>query len=35
MGDPACYLDYCPECTTPVPVVDGACPDCGTDLDGE
>jgi len=34
MGDPACYLDYCPDCAAPVPVVEGECPDCGADLDG-
>jgi len=33
MGDPACYLEFCPECSTPVPVVDGECPDCGTAID--
>jgi predicted amidophosphoribosyltransferase len=33
MGDPVCYLEYCPGCSAPVPVVDGACPDCGAVLD--
>jgi predicted amidophosphoribosyltransferase len=33
MGDPACYLDYCPDCDAPVPVVEGTCPDCGADID--
>ena len=30
MGDPACYLRYCPSCEAPVPVVEAECPDCGT-----
>ena len=34
MGDPACYLEYCPECETPVPAVEGECPDCGAATDG-
>ena len=34
MGDPACYLTFCPGCSAPVPAVEGACPDCGTDPDG-
>jgi hypothetical protein len=35
MGDPACYLQYCPACSAPVPVVEGTCPDCGADPNGE
>jgi hypothetical protein len=32
MGDRTCYLDYCPDCAAPVPVVEGECPDCGAEL---
>ena len=35
MGDPACYLRYCPSCETPVPVVEDDCPDCGATVDEE
>jgi len=35
MGDPACYLTFCPDCAAPVPAVEGACPDCGAELDGD
>lgn len=33
MGDPACYLDFCPECDAQVTRVDDECPDCGAALD--
>ncbi|WP_438267066.1 zinc-ribbon domain-containing protein [Haladaptatus salinisoli] len=33
MGDPACYLDFCPECDAQVTTVDDECPDCGAALD--
>ncbi len=32
MGDPACYLDFCPDCDAPVTAMADECPDCGTDL---
>ncbi|WP_438267344.1 zinc-ribbon domain-containing protein [Haladaptatus halobius] len=33
MGDPACYLEFCPECDAQVTTVDDECPDCGAILD--
>ncbi|WP_303657514.1 zinc ribbon domain-containing protein [Halorussus limi] len=33
MGDPACYLDFCPECDAQVTIADDECPDCGTALE--
>jgi len=33
MGDPACYLDFCPECDAQVTIADEECPDCGTTLE--
>lgn len=32
MGDPACYLHFCPECHLPLSTVDETCPDCGAQL---
>jgi hypothetical protein len=32
MGDPACYREFCPDCDTPVSIVDEECPDCGRAL---
>ncbi len=33
MGDPACYLEFCPECDAQVTIVDDECPDCGADIE--
>ncbi|WP_438267206.1 zinc ribbon domain-containing protein [Halorussus gelatinilyticus] len=33
MGDPACYLDFCPECDAQVTIADEECPDCGSELE--
>ncbi|WP_135852221.1 zinc ribbon domain-containing protein [Halorussus salinus] len=33
MGDPACYLDFCPECDAQVTIADEECPDCGTEIE--
>jgi len=33
MGDPACYLDFCPACDCRVTKMDEECPDCGALLD--
>jgi predicted amidophosphoribosyltransferase len=33
MGDRACYVEFCPDCEAPVPVVAGECPDCGASLE--
>ncbi len=33
MGDPACYLEFCPECDAQVTIADDECPDCGGELD--
>ncbi len=32
MGDPACYLEFCPVCDAQVTMVDDECPDCGASL---
>ena len=33
MGDPACYLEFCPDCDAQVTSADDECPDCGTALE--
>lgn len=33
MGDPVCYLAFCPACDAQVTNVDDECPDCGARLD--
>jgi hypothetical protein len=33
MGDPACHLEFCPECDARVTIADEECPDCEADLD--
>ncbi len=33
MGDPACYLEFCPECDAQVTIADEECPDCGADIE--
>jgi hypothetical protein len=33
MGEPACYLEFCPECDAQVTVLDEECPDCGVGLE--
>lgn len=32
MGDPACYLDICPDCDATVDVTHDECPECGATL---
>lgn len=32
MGDPACYLDICPDCDATIDVTHETCPACGTTL---
>lgn len=32
MGDPACYLDICPECDATTDITHEECPECGADL---
>lgn len=33
MGDPACYLRFCPACDARCSIADERCPDCGLSLD--
>ncbi|MFC4448853.1 hypothetical protein [Halorussus aquaticus] len=33
MGDPACYLEFCPDCDAQVTIADEECPDCGADIE--
>lgn len=32
MGDPVCYLRFCPVCDATCDVTDDVCPDCGEPL---